>query len=77
MPFPRSRSRPPKLRLPLVLNREECEVLGCALEQAIAEAAPGSDELALLYTLLRKTERIGRKFADEATRWGTDDLGDD
>lgn len=64
MPFPRSSSRPPKWRLPLVLNRAESEALDRALLKAIDEAPPGSDDLALLYTLLRKNERIKQKLQD-------------
>ncbi|UFP96092.1 hypothetical protein [Gloeobacter morelensis] len=78
MPFQRSRSeaRPPKLRLPIVFNREECEALTRALQTAIDAASPGSDELALLYTLLRKAERLERKLTRETpTDWDT--LDDD
>jgi hypothetical protein len=62
-PKPNAKSRP-KLRLPLVLNRQESEALDKALQTAIDEAVPGSDHLAFLYTLLRKNERILRKLQD-------------
>jgi hypothetical protein len=63
MPWPKPKSRT-KLRLPLVLNRQESEALEKALQTAIEEAVPGSDHLAFLYTLLRKNERILRKLKD-------------
>jgi hypothetical protein len=63
MPWPKPKSRP-KLRLPLVLNCHESEALDKALQMAINEAVPGSDQLAFLYTLLRKNERILRKLQD-------------
>lgn len=73
MVWPRSKSRP-KLRLPVVLNRAESEALAEALAVAIEQSAPGNDRLSILYTLLRKNERILRKLQAEEADGEFEDL---
>jgi len=76
MPWNRPRSKPPKLRLPIVLTRGEAEALAEALQIAIDQSIPGCERLSFLYTLLRKNERILRKFqeGDDAVPEDFDDL---
>lgn len=51
-------------RRPIILSLKESEVLDRALQAAIEQTPPGSDDLALLYTLLRKNNNVLRKLQD-------------
>lgn len=51
-------------RRPIILSLKESEVLDRALQAVIEQTPPGSDDLALLYTLLRKNNNVLRKLQD-------------
>lgn len=63
-----SRHRPSGMRSnprrPIVLSLKESEVLDRALQAVIEQTPPGGDDLALLYTLLRKNNNVLRKLQD-------------